>query len=214
MFEHLQKKYSHKSSTKPKAAIQRKTGSANDMMDERLKSYSPISSEPVQHDRSDLEEMPDARGATPADTHSLANTGISTHSKPMPFAAKLEPVFGKELVQSVDYHDNPTAAASASSMGAKAYATGTHVVSNGSMSLRTAAHEVAHIAQQRKGVQLKGGVGEVGDKYEREADEIADAVVAGKSAEGLLSQSSSGSLGDTTHAMQLKPAGGLFRCTT
>jgi hypothetical protein len=35
-------------------------------------------------------------------------------------------------------------------------------------------------------VQLKGGVGEVGDEYERHADEVADRVVRGESAEALL----------------------------
>jgi len=35
-------------------------------------------------------------------------------------------------------------------------------------------------------VQLKGGIGEAGDPYERHADAVADAVVAGRSAEGLL----------------------------
>lgn len=42
------------------------------------------------------------------------------------------------------------------------------------------------MVQQRGGVQLKGGVGEADDAYERHADAVADAVVQGKSAEGLL----------------------------
>src|SRR6185295_5830943 len=37
------------------------------------------------------------------------------------------------------------------------------------------------------GVQLKGGVGQAGDAYERHADAVADKVVAGESAEPLLS---------------------------
>ena len=52
--------------------------------------------------------------------------------------------------------------------------------------LHIAAHEAAHVVQQRGGVQLKGGVGEVGDAYEQHADQVADAVVQGKSAEALL----------------------------
>jgi hypothetical protein len=54
--------------------------------------------------------------------------------------------------------------------------------------LHTAAHEAAHVVQQRGGVQLKGGVGKDGDHYEQHADAVADAVVAGRSAEGLLTQ--------------------------
>lgn len=36
------------------------------------------------------------------------------------------------------------------------------------------------------GVQLKGGVGEVGDSYEQQADAVADKVVQGQSAESIL----------------------------
>jgi hypothetical protein len=36
------------------------------------------------------------------------------------------------------------------------------------------------VVQQRGGVQLRGGVGQPGDEYERHADEVADAVVAGR----------------------------------
>jgi hypothetical protein len=40
--------------------------------------------------------------------------------------------------------------------------------------------------QQRAGVMLAGGVGAAGDRYEQHADAVADAVVAGRSAEGML----------------------------
>ncbi len=42
------------------------------------------------------------------------------------------------------------------------------------------------MVQQRAGVQLYGGVGQSGDAYERHADAVADLVVQGRSAEGLL----------------------------
>ena len=71
-------------------------------------------------------------------------------------------------------------------MNAKAYATGSHVVSDGPMDKHTAAHEATHIVQQQAGVQLKDNIGTVGDPYERQADAVADAVVAGRSAEGIL----------------------------
>jgi len=87
-------------------------------------------------------------------------------------------------------------------MGAQAFATGNHVAFAGTPDLHTAAHEAAHVVQQRGGVQLKGGVGEVGDAYERHADQVADRVVAGENAQDLLDQhapaggaSSSGSAG-------------------
>ncbi len=90
------------------------------------------------------------------------------------------------------------AAASARDMGARAYAAGDHVVLGESPDLRTVAHEAAHVVQQRGGVQLEGGVGQVGDPYERNADEVADRVVRGECAERLLEPS--GSPGD--HVVQ------------
>ena len=70
--------------------------------------------------------------------------------------------------------------------GASAYAKGKQVAFAGTPSLRTVAHEAAHTVQQRAGVQPEGGVGRVGDPYEQQADRVADAVVAGRSAEPLL----------------------------
>jgi hypothetical protein len=57
--------------------------------------------------------------------------------------------------------------------------------------VHTAAHEAAHVVQQRGGVQLKAGIDQPGDSYERHADAVADAVVAGRSAAPLLDQVSS-----------------------
>ena len=54
--------------------------------------------------------------------------------------------------------------------------------------------------QQRAGVQLKGGVGQVGDQYEQHADAVANLVVQGKSAEALLSEGESA--GKTANVVQ------------
>ena len=59
---------------------------------------------------------------------------------------------------------------------------------SGTPSLHTAAHEAAHVVQQARGVQLDGGVGQVGDRYEANADAVADLVVRGESAEALLDE--------------------------
>jgi hypothetical protein len=58
--------------------------------------------------------------------------------------------------------------------------------------LHTTAHEAAHTVQQKAGVQLSGGIGQSGDRYERHADAVADTVVAGESAEPLLDGFSGG----------------------
>ncbi|MCW5801791.1 MAG: DUF4157 domain-containing protein [Deltaproteobacteria bacterium] len=120
------------------------------------------------------------------DVHYAAAHGISGSSGPLPFLAQIQRSFGAHDVSQVKAHTDATAAAGAKAMGAEAYATGDHVVFAGAPSLHTAAHEAAHTVQQRAGVQLKGGIGEVGDAYEQHADAVADRVVQGKSAEDLL----------------------------
>ncbi len=77
---------------------------------------------------------------------------------------------------------------STANIGAEAFATGEHVAFATRPSLFVAAHEAAHVVQQRGGVQLFGGLGKAGDRHERHADAVATNVVAGKSAEPLLDQ--------------------------
>jgi hypothetical protein len=89
-------------------------------------------------------------------------------------------------VSGIEAHVGGGAETTRRAIGAEAYATGNHVAFAGAPSLHIAAHEAAHVVQQRGGVQLKGGVGTVGDAYEQHADAVADAVVQGRSAEGLL----------------------------
>ncbi len=74
-------------------------------------------------------------------------------------------------------------------MGAAAYASGNQIAFKEQPSLELAAHEAAHVVQQRSGkVQLAGGVGQVGDKYENHADAVAAKVASGKSAAPLLGE--------------------------
>ena len=122
-----------------------------------------------------------------AAVHASAQRGIATSASPLPHAERIQQLFGRHDISGIKAHTGPEAGASASAMGAEAYATGNHVVLGAGTDLHTVAHEAAHVVQQRGGVQLKGGgVGEVGDRYEHHADAVADAVVQGKSAEGLL----------------------------
>jgi hypothetical protein len=68
-----------------------------------------------------------------------------------------------------------------------------------------ATQETAHVVQQRAGVQLKGGIGTASDPHEQHADQVADRVVAGRSAEDLLDAYTSGA-NETPGAVQRKPA--------
>ncbi|HEX3477729.1 MAG TPA: DUF4157 domain-containing protein [Kofleriaceae bacterium] len=127
----------------------------------------------------------------PAHVHAAAARGTATPATRLPHADQIQRAFGRHDISGIQAHVGTAAAASASAMGARAYATGDHVVLGDQADLHTVAHEAAHVVQQRGTVQLKGGVGEVGDAYERHADEVADRVVRGESAEPLL-----GSVGD------------------
>jgi hypothetical protein len=122
------------------------------------------------------------------DVHAAAAHGTGGAGGSLPHIDQIQRSFGRHDVSKVVAHTDERAAAGAEAMGADAFATGDHVAFRGPPDLHTAAHEAAHVVQQRGGVQLKGGVGEVGDAYERHADQVADLVVQGESSEALLDQ--------------------------
>jgi hypothetical protein len=131
----------------------------------------------------------------PDQIHAAAREGVQAASSSLPYASKVQAAFGRHDISGVQAHVGSAATASAQAMNAAAYATGNHVVFAGQPSLHTVAHEAAHVVQQRAGVQLLGGVGQVGDTYERHADAVAARVVAGRSAEDLLTPFAGGSGG-------------------
>ena len=115
-----------------------------------------------------------------------ADRGVQGSGGPLPHLETIQRSFGGHDVSGVTAHTGGRAAEAAQAIGAEAYATGNAVAFQGTPDLHTAAHEAAHVVQQRGGVQLKGGVGEEGDAYERHADAVADRVVAGRSAVDVL----------------------------
>ncbi len=121
-----------------------------------------------------------------------AAKGISGLGGSLPFASQIQSSFGGHDVSSVQAHTGSTASAANQAMGSNAFATGNHVAFKGAPDLHTAAHEAAHVVQQRAGVNLPSGVGKAGDSYERHADTVADAVVQGKSAAPMLDQFTGG----------------------
>lgn len=127
-----------------------------------------------------------ARGQDPQRIHQAAAHGTSGAGAPLPYLQQIQASFGRFDVSGVQSYTGTRATQAAQQMGASAFTVGNRVAFAGTPSLHTAAHEAAHAVQQRAGVQLKGGVGQVGDPYERHADAVADAVVAGRSAESIL----------------------------
>jgi Domain of unknown function (DUF4157) len=134
----------------------------------------------------------DAAAPSGAGAVEIGEAGVRGAGSALPHGEAIQRSFGRHDVSGIQAHTGGDAAAAAGALGAEAYATGHHVAFAGTPSLHTAAHEAAHVVQQRGGVQLKGGVGAAGDQYEQHADAVADAVVQGRSAEGLLDRYSGG----------------------
>ncbi|HWU89117.1 MAG TPA: DUF4157 domain-containing protein, partial [Kofleriaceae bacterium] len=128
---------------------------------------------------------PSAASSTGA-IQDTAAKGVEGAGSPLPHLDQIQTSFGRHDVTSVQAHVGAAAASANAQMGSEAYATGSKVAFSGAPSLHTAAHEAAHVVQQRAGIDVADGVGQEGDEHERHADEVADAVVQGKSAEGLL----------------------------
>jgi Domain of unknown function (DUF4157) len=115
-----------------------------------------------------------------------AERGTSGTAGPLPHLSTIQAAFGKHDVTRAQAYTDDAAREGAASLGAQAFAVGERVAFGGEPTLHTAAHEAAHIVQQRGGVQLKDGLGQSGDPYEQHADAVADLVVGGRSAEHLL----------------------------
>lgn len=122
----------------------------------------------------------------------IADEGVASASVPLPHGDAIQASFGRHDVSGVRAQVGGVGAAAAAALGADAFATGDRVAFAGEPDLRVAAHEAAHVIQQRRGVSLLGGAGSAGDAYEGHADAVADAVVRGASAEALLDAAPTG----------------------
>ncbi len=116
----------------------------------------------------------------------IAARGVASASAQLPFHDEVQASFGRHDISGIRAQVGGPAAAATSALGARAYAAGNRVAFAGAPDLHTAAHEAAHVVQQRAGVSLKGLDGGGSDPYEQHADAVADAVVAGQSAVPLL----------------------------
>ncbi len=125
-------------------------------------------------------------GALGNDAPALAAEGTRAGGGSLPFLDRIQKAFGHHDVGDIKAVVGGAGGKTASDMGAQAYASGNAVVFKSSPDLHTAAHEAAHVVQQRAGVQKPGGVGSPGDEHERHADEVADLVVKGGNAEAVL----------------------------
>lgn len=128
--------------------------------------------------------------------HSAAAAGVRGAGGKLPHLDKLQNLFGGHDLGSVQAYTGPTAAAASRAIGAKAYTVGDKIAFDSpNPSPHIVAHEAAHVVQQRGGVRLKSGVGEVGDSYEQQADAVGQAASRGESVAHMLG-GGGGSRGD------------------
>jgi hypothetical protein len=178
------------------SAIQRRAAASSEAATEGAWDFSQLSFAALATRRGDS-------GATGALTRTAA-AGMTGPGSALPHADKIQQAFGPgHDTSSIQAHIGGRAAEAAAGIGAEAYAMGNQVAFDREPSLHTAAHEAAHVMQQRQGVQLLGGVASDGDGYERNADEVADRVVAGQSAADLL-PIATGSSGTAQPAVQMR----------
>src|SRR4051812_33002105 len=72
-----------------------------------------------------------------AEVHQAAARGATTPSQALPHAGRIQQLFGRHDVSSIQAHVGGEAAATAGAMGARAYATGNHVVLGEATDLHT-----------------------------------------------------------------------------
>ena len=119
----------------------------------------------------------------------VAARGFSGTAAPIPHIERLQPVFGDHDLRAIRSYSDQSAQRASNAIDAAAYTMDTRVAfREPSPNLRTAAHEAAHAVQQSSGIQLFGGVGRDGDRFELQAEAVADAVVSGRSAAPLLAE--------------------------
>src|SRR5688500_8871367 len=88
-------------------------------------------------------------------TRASAGPGKRTQVDRIPFHDQIQSSFGgAHDVSRIRAHHDPESAAA---VGAEAYATGEEVVFGREPSLHVAAHEAAHVVQQRQGISMYGG---------------------------------------------------------
>ena len=134
------------------------------------------------------------------DVKEAARAGLAGDAGQLPHLSTIQSAFGRHDVGGVRAHAGPEAVGAAAAIGASAYASGEAIAFTRTPDLHDAAHEAAHVIQQRAGHAPAGGVGATGDVLEQHADRVADAVVAGQSAEPLLDDLGGGDGGGTAQA--------------
>jgi len=118
--------------------------------------------------------------------HEIARTGFSGSPTTLPHLEQIQQSLGVDLSHVQAYIGGPAEVA-CQNIGALAFASGNNIAFGKPPGIELATHEATHTVQQASGkVDLPGGVGHVGDKYETHADLVAATVARGQSAVPLM----------------------------
>jgi hypothetical protein len=144
----------------------------------------------------------------------VVNDVLNSTGRPLDAATRglMESGFGHDFSQ-VRVHTKARASEAASAINARAFTVDRDIVfSDGAYAPQTQSgrhllsHELAHVMQQRAGVNLRSGVGKADDAYERHADALADQVTQGRtSLEGMQATGHEQNAVRSTRAIQRQP---------
>lgn len=135
-----------------------------------------------------IQEMQE-RGAAPPShpgKRTLTESMRPAAGEQFPFQNEIQRLLGRHSIAGTKASVGGAAADTADALDANAYTHGDQVAFWRTPDLRLAAHEAAHVVQQRKGHAPDDGIDSPDDVLERHADAVADRVVAGELAEPLL----------------------------
>lgn len=125
---------------------------------------------------------------SPGRVAAIARRGTKGSAQPLPHLDAVQRSFGRHDISGVRAHVGGAAETASAVLGAEAFASGGDIAFSGAPDIRTAAHEAAHVVQQRAGAVTHQGLSEDGDVHERHANDVAEMAAGGRSAEASLDQ--------------------------
>lgn len=118
--------------------------------------------------------------------HLVMQEGFAGDARPLPHFERIQSAFGPvHDLSNIRAHTDLAAEQATRRLSAFAFTLGSEIAFRGKPDVHLAAHEAAHVVQQRSGIQFLAGVESKG-AWERHADAVADRVVQGRSAVDLL----------------------------
>ncbi|MCG8597768.1 MAG: DUF4157 domain-containing protein [Kiloniellales bacterium] len=143
-----------------------------------------------------------------ANVHQIARTGFNGPGGPIPHKNAMEAMFNRRFDDVRSYCGLQSKSA-CTALGALAYAQGSRVAfSTPTPPKGLVAHELAHVVQQSRGVSVPGGVGQPGDRYEREAERAESAANNGASMPRSLVGEADTTVSDAA-VLEKRVAGGI-----